>query len=190
MRSFTAGVPMEKCLSDSLGPLLKTASENLYILLMVDQFTKWVEAAPIPDQSAETVARAAIDYLFLRFGCPREIFTDQGANFTSQLFTQHCEMLEVAKKPTTPYHPSANGQVERLNRTLLQMIWCTIRNGQNNWDSQLQMLMAAVRCTTNHSTDFNPNRLTLGREVIQPLQLMMGVAKEQAPLQVFVEQVQ
>ena len=96
---------------------------------MVDQFTKWVEAAPIPDQSAETVARTAVDYLFSRFGCPREIVTDQGANFNSQLFTQLCEMLQIAKKRTTPYHPSANGQVERLNRTLLQMIRCIIRNG-------------------------------------------------------------
>ena len=126
MRSFTAGAPMGKCHLDILGPLRKTASGNSYVLLMVDQFTKWVEAAPIPDQSAETVARTAIDYLFSRFGCPREIVTDQGANFNSQL----CEMLEIAKKRTTPYHPNANGQIERLNRTLLQRIRCTIRNGQ------------------------------------------------------------
>ena len=186
MRSFTAGAPMEKCHLDILSPLPKTASGNSYVLLMVDQFTKWVEAAPIPDQSAETVARTAIDYLFSRFGCPREIVTDQGANFNSQL----CEMLEIAKKRTTPYHPSANGQVERLNRTLLQMIRCTIRNGQSNWDKQLQLLIAAVRCTVNRSTGFTPNRLMLGREVTQPLQLMTGVPEERAPMQEFVEQVQ
>lgn len=52
MRSFTAGTPMEKCHLDILGPIPKTASGNLYVLLMVDQFTKWVEAAPITDQSA------------------------------------------------------------------------------------------------------------------------------------------
>ena len=87
MRSFTAGAPIEKCHLDILGPLPKTASGNSYVLLMVDQFTKWVEAAPMPDQSAETVSRTAIDYLFSGFGCPREIVTDQGANFNSQLFT-------------------------------------------------------------------------------------------------------
>ena len=65
---------------------------------MVDQFTKWVEASPLPDQTAETVARADIDYLFSRLGCPREICTDQGANFNSQLFTQLCEILEITKK--------------------------------------------------------------------------------------------
>ena len=64
---------------------------------MIDQLTKWIEAAPILNQSVEMVARTAIDYLFSCFGCPREI-TDQGANFNSQLFTQLCEMLEIAKK--------------------------------------------------------------------------------------------
>ena len=119
---------MEKCHLDIFGPLTKTTSGNLYILLMVDQFTKWMQAAHIPDQSAETVARAAIDYLFSCFGCPSKIITDQEANFTSQLFTQLCERLEIAKKRTTPYDPSANGQEGRLNKTLLQMIRCTIRS--------------------------------------------------------------
>ena len=50
--------------------------------------------------------------------------------------------------------------------------------------------MAAARCTVNRSTGFTPNRLMLGREVTQPLQLMTGVPEEQAPIQEFVEQVQ
>ena len=70
------------------------------------------------------------------------------------------------------------------------MIRCTIRKEQSNWDKQLQLLMAAVRCTVNRSTGFTPNRLMLGREVTQPLQLMTGVPEERDPMQEFVEQVQ
>ena len=124
LQSYTAGYPMEKAHMDILGPLPDSRNGNKYALLMVDQFT--IEAAAIPDQIAETVARAAIDYLFSRMGCPREICTDQGTNFGSQLFTQLCELLEIAKKRTTPYHPSVNGQVERINSTLLQMIRCNV----------------------------------------------------------------
>ena len=156
LQSYTTGYPMEKVHMDILGPLPESRNGNKYVLLMVDQFTKWVEAATIPDQMAETVARAAIDYLISRMGCPREICTDQGTNFGSQLFTQLCELREIAKKRITPYHPSANGQVERINRTLLQMIRCTLKEGQTNWDSRLQMLMAAVRCSVNNSTGFTP----------------------------------
>ena len=83
LQSFTTGAPMEKCHMDILGPLPESRKGNKYVLLMVDQFTKWVEAAPLPDQTAETVARAVIDHLFSRPGCPWETCTDQGANLTS-----------------------------------------------------------------------------------------------------------
>ena len=76
-----------------------------------------------------------------------------------------------------PQYPTAgaNGQVERINRTLLQMIRCTLQEGQTNWDSRLQMLMAGVRSSASSSTGFTPNLLMLGREVVQPLQLTTGV---------------
>lgn len=190
LQNFTAGAPMEKCHMDILGPLPTTPSGNKYILLLVDQFTKWVEAVPIANQTAETIAKAAIDNLFCRFGCPLEICTDQGANFSSQIFCHLCEMLEIAKKRTTPYHPSANGQVERLNSVLLQMIRCTLKGGQNTWDTLLQMLIGAIRATENRSTGFTPNFMMLGRETIQPLQLMTGVKFPSLALNEFVSKIQ
>ena len=187
LQPFTAGAPMEKVHLDLLGPLPITPSGNRYILVMVDQFTKWVEVAPLPDQTAETVARAAVEYMFTRMGCPLEICTDQGANFMSSLFSRLCELLEIVKKRTTPYHPSANGQVERMNSTLLQMVRCTLRGGQADWDRKLQLLAGAMRATVNRSTGFTPNKLMLGREVSHPLQLMTGVTTPTQPLDEYVE---
>jgi hypothetical protein len=71
---------------DILGPLPTSKKGNAYVLLLVDQFTKWVEAVALSDQTAETVARAAIDCMFSRLGCPLEICTDLGSNFMSDLF--------------------------------------------------------------------------------------------------------
>lgn len=68
---------------------------------------------PLPSQTAEVTARAAINDFFSRFGYPFEIFTDKGRNFESELFCKVCEMLEIDKSRTTPYRPSGNGQVER-----------------------------------------------------------------------------
>ena len=171
---FSAGAPMQKCHMDILGPLPKTKRGNVYILVIVDQFTKWVEAIPLPDQTAEQVARAAVENFFVRMGCPMEIITDQGSNFESELFRELCKLLEISKKRTTPYHPSANGQVERLNRVILQMLRCVIQNRQDNWDEKLPYLLGAIRSTVNRSTGFTPNRLMLGREVHTPLTLMAG----------------
>ncbi|XP_056157718.1 uncharacterized protein LOC130132152 [Lampris incognitus] len=101
---------------DVVGPLPVSKMENRYILVMVDQFTRWVEVAPIPEQTAEITAQKLLQEFLSRFGVPLEIHTDQGRNFESALFRELCELLQVAKTRTTPYHPASNGQVERFNR--------------------------------------------------------------------------
>ena len=93
MIKYHAGAPMERVHLDFLGPRPKTPKGNEYVLVMVDQFTKWVDCVPLPSQTAEVTAKAAVDEFFVRFGCPLEIFTDQGRNFESKLFTAVCDLL-------------------------------------------------------------------------------------------------
>jgi transposase InsO family protein len=87
-------------------PLPRTERGNEHILMMVDQFTKWVDCIPLPSQSAEETARAAVNQFFSRFGCPFQVFTDQGRNFESSLFREMCELLHIHKSKTTPYRLS------------------------------------------------------------------------------------
>ena len=110
---YHAGAPMERVHLNFLGPFPRTARGNEYVLVMVDQFTKWVECIPLPSQTAEVTATTAVNEFFSRFGCPFQIFKDLGRNFESNLFRGVCELLQVHKARTTPYMPSANGQVER-----------------------------------------------------------------------------
>ena len=112
LTSYQAGFPMERVHLDFLGPLPKTEGGNTYVLMMVDQFTKWVECVPLPSQSAEVTAKAAVDHFFSRFGAPLQIFTDRGSNFESKLFADMCRLMGIEKTRTTAYRPSANGQVE------------------------------------------------------------------------------
>ena len=76
MRLFHAVAPMERVHLDFLGPLPITKRINSDILMMVDQFSKWVECIPLPSQAAEVTAQAAVNELFSRFGSHFEIFTD------------------------------------------------------------------------------------------------------------------
>ena len=172
MTECHAGMPMEKVHLDFLGPLPKTSHGNEYILVMVDQFTKWVECVPLPSQTAEATAQAAVSGLFSRFGYPLQIVTDQGRNFESKLFSNLCKVLQIHKARTTPYRPSANGQVERYNRTLMDAVRCYIGKSQNQWDKYLSQIAGAIRSTVNRSTGFTPNMLMLGREINQPADLM------------------
>ena len=111
---FHAGYALERVHIDIMGPLVETQKGNKYILVIVDQFTKWVEAFPLKNQLAETVAGVVVREFVARFGCPLEIHTDQGRNFESELFKEMCALLEIGKTRTTSYrtnqkvHPRGN----------------------------------------------------------------------------------
>ena len=94
---------MERVHLDFLGPFPRTARGNEYVLVMVDQFTKWVECIPLPSQTADDTATAAVNKFFSRFGCPFQNFTHQGPNSESKLFRAACELRQVHKARTTPY---------------------------------------------------------------------------------------
>ena len=176
LRNFRAGAPMERVHMDILGPFPPSQLGNRYILLMIDQFTKWVEIHAIPEQTAEQTARIAVDQFFTRFGAPLQIHTDQGKNFDGQVMKALCHLYRIAKTRTTPYHPSGNGQAERYNRLLLQMIRCFRRAREKTWDEDLQLLAGAIRAMKNRSTGFSANMLMLGSETTQPIDVLFGAA--------------
>ena len=147
--------------------------------MMVDQFTKWVECVPLPSQTAEVTAKAVIDGFFSRFWYPFQIFSDQGRNFESKLFTALCEALEIHKARTTPYRAPSNGQVERYNRTLMDAVRCFIRDLQDQWDLHLQQIAGALRSSVNRRTRYTANKMMLGREVNTPAYLMFPLLAEE-----------
>ncbi|VDI15383.1 Hypothetical predicted protein [Mytilus galloprovincialis] len=86
-----------------------TAIDNTDSHLLENQFSKWTEAYPLADQTAETVAETVVREFFSRFGIPLEVHMDQGKNFDCGVMRR---LLGWAR--TTPYHPSSNGLVERF----------------------------------------------------------------------------
>ena len=91
-----------------------------------------------------------------------------------------CTVIRVATKTrTTPYRPSANGQVERMNRTILQILCCFIQGQQEYWDIHLATVGMAIRSTVNRQIGFTPNFLMLWREVLQHIDLMLNPGGEE-----------
>ena len=142
--------------------------------MMVDQFTKWEEIIPLPSQKAEVTAQAAVNSFFSRVGVPLNIFTDQGRNFESGLFSALCSILQIHKTRTTAYRPSSNGQSERYNRTLMDAVRCFVGKRQNDWDVYIPQLAGAIRATVNRSTGQTPNFMMFGREINIPADLMFA----------------
>jgi IS30 family transposase len=87
---------------------------HVYMLVAVDKFTMWVEAAPVTTQDS-TAAINFIKSIVFRFGVPHSIITDYGTNFTSKEFKNYCESLGIKLKFASVVHPKTNGQVEKAN---------------------------------------------------------------------------
>ncbi|PIK58927.1 hypothetical protein BSL78_04144 [Apostichopus japonicus] len=126
--------PFQRVAIDIVGPIQpKTDRNNRYILTIVDYATRYPEAVALPSIETTRVAEALIT-VFSRVGVPREVLTDQGTQFTSDLMREVGRLLSVRQLTTTPYHPACNGLVERFNGTLKLMLrrMCTER--PRDWD--------------------------------------------------------
>ena len=128
--------PLERIAMDIVGPLPRSAQGNCYMLVVYDYATRYPEAIPMKHIDAARVAEELMKIL-ARVGVPKEVLTDQGTNFTSQLLTELYKMLHVQPICTTPYHPQTDGLVERFNHTLKRMLRKTIVKEGKDWDKLL-----------------------------------------------------
>ena len=180
LNPFTAGEPFEIIAVDITGKHPKSSRGNEYILTVVDLFSKWAEAYPLRNHTAPVVARTLMDNYFTRYGCPRQLLSDQGTEFQSDLFLELCGRMEIDKLRTSPYKPSTNGNVERFHRTLNQMLAKVVALNQRDWDNHLAPVIAAYRASKHESTGYTPNFLVFGRENRMPVDLILGKVTEEA----------
>ncbi|KAJ8881750.1 hypothetical protein PR048_018236 [Dryococelus australis] len=113
----TASKLFEKITLDIFGPLTVTDEKNICILTFQDELTKFVTAIPLPNQEAETVAKAFVTEIILRYGTPQTLLSDQGTNFMK----------------TTAFHTQSNGSLRRSHRTLLEYLRHYVHENQTNW---------------------------------------------------------
>ncbi|XP_063411880.1 protein NYNRIN-like [Mytilus trossulus] len=172
LMDYRVGYPLDRIGIAIIGPLTLTKKKNKFILAIGDNFTRWMEAYPIPHQDADLVAQKLVMEFIARFGIPLELHTYQGKNFESDLFKSVCNLFQINKTRTTAYHPSSNGLIERFNKTLGGMIKTFVNKNVTNWDEYINLLLAAYRSTPHPATGFSPNNMMLGREVNIPLNLM------------------
>lgn len=148
---------------DIIGPLPPSKGFK-YCLTVIDRFSRWPEAIPLSNQTAEDVAEALMSGWIARFGVPNQIVTDQGRQFESKLFTELSHSIGCDHWRTTAYHPQSNGIIERWHRTLKAAIKC---HESNAWVEKLPLILLGLRSSLKPDIGASAAELVYG----QPLRL-------------------
>ena len=106
-----------------IGEIKPTASNgHRFILVAIDYFTKWVEAASFASVTKNVVARFIKQNLICRYGIPERIITDNGTNLNNTIITAMCKQFKIQHHNSSPYQPKMNGVVEAVNKNIKKII--------------------------------------------------------------------
>lgn len=155
---------------DIVGPLPVVVEANnpypspkRYLCTMIDRTTRWIEATPMSDISASTVALTFLNTWISRFGVPLHVVTDRGKQFESELFSELAIITGFHRLRITAYHPQSNGLVERMHRTLKTSL--TAR--KESWLTALPIILLAMRSIPNDS-NYSPFTAVTGTSLMLP----------------------
>lgn len=139
-----------------------------YCLVIIDVFSKWIEAYPTTCNTAETVVKILLREIIPRFGIPNCISSDNGPHFTARINKELCDQLNIKQQFHCPYHPQSAGLVERANQTLkLKLSKLTEETGLS-WFKILPLALFQMRVTPQQQTKLSPAEILYGKTLQTP----------------------
>jgi cleavage and polyadenylation specificity factor subunit 1 len=149
--------------TDIVGPMEMCAGFS-YVCTFIDRETKWIEAVPVRNVEAETVAKAFFNVWISRYGVPEYVTTDRGSQFRSDLFRQLCKLLGSQHIKTTAYNPKADGMIERVHCQLK----AALRENPKTWLTMLPAVLLGLRAAPRDESGTSCAELALGTTLRLP----------------------
>jgi hypothetical protein len=151
---------------DIVGPLQKSRKGHLYMLTMIDRFSRWIEAVPLTTIRAVDCAEKFYKVWVTRYGVPDQVVSDQGSQFESYLYNDMLSRLGAKHVRTTAYHPQTNGKVERAHSTIKNILRCLSASAPD-WEDVLPATLMAMRVAINED-GVSPSLLVYGEHLAMP----------------------
>jgi len=163
---------------DLVGPLPKTSKGHNTIVVMIDKFTKLAHFAPtVITVTAPQLAEIVLCRIILQHGVPKAIISDRDPRFTGHMWEALWKMLGTHLNMSTSYHPQTDGQTERMNRTMEEMLRSYVNDKGTDWDQHLATAELAYNTAIQESTGFTPFRLSYGMDARLPMDHALSEAK-------------
>ena len=166
---LTAPLPFTMWGIGMIGEIRPTASNgHQFILIAIDYFTKWVEAASFASITKNVVARFIRHNLIYRYGFPERIITDNGTNLNNTMITELCIQCKIQHHNSSPYRPKMNGAVDAANKNIKKIIQ-KMTVTYKYWSEMLPFALHGYRTSVHTSTGETPLSLVYGMEVVLPV---------------------
>ncbi|GBL65279.1 Transposon Ty3-G Gag-Pol polyprotein, partial [Araneus ventricosus] len=166
-------IPFNKIGVDLLGRFPLTRNGNRWIIVCTDYLTRFTVTKALPTAEATEIAKFLVEEIILKHGAPREMISDRGRSFLSNLVKDINQLCQTSHLLTTAYHPQTNGLTERFNKTLADMLSMYADVEQRNWDTILPFVTFAYNSAKQDTTGFSPFFLVHGRDIVTPLDVIL-----------------
>lgn len=154
---------------DIVGPL-PTSNEHKYLFTIIDRFSRWPEAIPMIEATAENCTENLINHWISRFGIPDKITCDNGRQFTSNIWKNTCFKFNIELIYCSKYHPQSNGMIERFHRTLKQTLIAMSKGNEFIWYKNLPMALLGLRITPKEDIKLSASQIVYGENIKSPLE--------------------
>ena len=163
------GYPWKRIQIDFIGPFVRSADGNCYILSVIDQFTKFGEGFALPNATGKLTCKTLEEEIFLRYGVPDELFSDRGTHFQCNEVRNLCLKYNIKQMFTSSYNPASNGLCERFNATLTDLLTSTVAEDGIEWCRKLRQAVNVYNSTVQGTTKISPYELLFGFNGILPI---------------------
>ena len=137
---------------DIVGPFPKAAGNKRYLLVDTDYFTKWVETEPLANIKDADGKNFIWRNIVTRFWVLRILISDNRLQFDSKAFRRYCCELGIANRYSTPAYPQGNGQVEAVNKVIVNGLKKRLDDAKGRWVEELPHVLWTYQTTSRWST--------------------------------------
>ena len=154
---------------DLAGPFNKTRNGYLYVMIVIEHYSKYLDVIPLHNKEAYTTAAAFAQNVLGKYGATAEVLTDRGSEWAEEFATLLCKCL-IDHRQTSPGHPSTDGLAERAVQTVKRALrkLCAAKGNKDDWDLLLPWVVLAYNCSPQKSTMLSPYMMMYARHPTIP----------------------